>query len=473
MTNDPIVQINSATSQHRATLLRTGRCVFMPAPAGAADGRAAVAPARARAGRGPTSGGPKTGGSRNSIVVEQVPIDLLRPDPANPRRIGDAELDALERSIREFGFVQPVLARRADGTVIGGHQRLVAARRLGLQSVPVSWLDLSIEQARVLGLALNRIGGYLGRGPPGPPAGRTRGRRRRSISPCPGSATTRSAICCAAWRSARSANGRRPSISTPPSRRRRGSPGPSPETSGAWESIGCSAATPRRLPISSACSPVSARRWPSPTRHTTSALGDHGGHQGRPAPPPHRQRQPRSGRLRSLRARLEPQPAGLRRRRHLRLPCRSKELPLLCRVLAEEGGHWSDTIIWAKDRFVLGRADYQRSYEPIWYGWREGLGPSLVRRSRPGRCLGDPATRRGPAAPDHEAPGSDGAGDLQQLPNRGDLVADLFAGSGSTLIAAERTGRRCAALELDPIYVDVIIARWESFSGEKAGRIDG
>ncbi len=50
----------------------------------------------------------------------------------------------------------------------------------------------------------------------------------------------------------------------------------------------------------------------------------------------------------------------------------SKELPLVSRVFAEEGGHWSDTIIWAKDRFVLGRADYQRSYEPIWYGWREG-----------------------------------------------------------------------------------------------------
>jgi hypothetical protein len=50
----------------------------------------------------------------------------------------------------------------------------------------------------------------------------------------------------------------------------------------------------------------------------------------------------------------------------------SKEMPLVSRVLAEEGGHWSDTIIWHKDRFVLGRADYQRAYEPIWFGWREG-----------------------------------------------------------------------------------------------------
>ena len=93
------------------------------------------------------------------LTVEQVPIDLLRPDPANPRRISEEELDALERSIREWGFVQPVLARRDDRTVIGGHQRLVAARRLGLTTVPVTWLDLSVEQARQLNLALNKITG--------------------------------------------------------------------------------------------------------------------------------------------------------------------------------------------------------------------------------------------------------------------------------------------------------------------------
>src|SRR5664280_1605232 len=94
-----------------------------------------------------------------SLTVDEAPIDDLRPDPANPRRIGEDELDALERSLRQFGFVEPVLARRGDATVIGGHQRLLAARRLGLTTVPVIWLDLSAEQARLLGLALNKISG--------------------------------------------------------------------------------------------------------------------------------------------------------------------------------------------------------------------------------------------------------------------------------------------------------------------------
>lgn len=92
-------------------------------------------------------------------VIEDVAIDDLHPDPANPRRISDDELDTLTRSLRQRGFVQPVLARRVDRIVIGGHQRQVAARRLGMTSVPVIWLDISIEQARLLNLALNRISG--------------------------------------------------------------------------------------------------------------------------------------------------------------------------------------------------------------------------------------------------------------------------------------------------------------------------
>ena len=93
------------------------------------------------------------------LSVVHVPIDDLRPDPANPRRISDAELDSLTRSIRQFGFVDPVIARREDKVVIGGHQRLLAARRLGLASVPVILVDLPAEQARLLNLALNRISG--------------------------------------------------------------------------------------------------------------------------------------------------------------------------------------------------------------------------------------------------------------------------------------------------------------------------
>src|ERR1019366_815577 len=90
--------------------------------------------------------------------LEDVAIDRLRPDPANPRRIEKDEVEALIRSIRQYGFVQPIVATR-DRTVVAGHQRLIAARRLGHQTVPVIFVDLSTAAARTLGLALNKISG--------------------------------------------------------------------------------------------------------------------------------------------------------------------------------------------------------------------------------------------------------------------------------------------------------------------------
>ena len=93
------------------------------------------------------------------IDITHLPIKDLRPDPANPRRISDEELESLARSIREFGLIDPIIARREDNTVIGGHQRLLAARKLGIKQVPVVLVDLSAEQAHLLNLALNRISG--------------------------------------------------------------------------------------------------------------------------------------------------------------------------------------------------------------------------------------------------------------------------------------------------------------------------
>src|SRR5436190_13967790 len=93
------------------------------------------------------------------LQIVQVPIDDLHADPKNPRKISAAELDRLTRSLREFGFLQPVIARHDDHLVVGGHQRLVAARRLGLKTVPTIFVDLAPEQSHLLNLALNRIRG--------------------------------------------------------------------------------------------------------------------------------------------------------------------------------------------------------------------------------------------------------------------------------------------------------------------------
>ncbi len=147
----------------------------------------------------------------------------------------------------------------------------------------------------------------------------------------------------------------------------------------------------------------------------------------------------------------------------------SKEMPLVSRVLEEAGAHWSDTIIWSKDRFTLGRADYQRQYEPLWFGWREGAKHHWCGD----RDQGDVWTIARPSDSDlhptmKPLPLIERA--LNNSSKPGDRVLDLFLGSGSTLIAAERTGRTCLGMELDAHHVDVAVARWESFTGETARR---
>jgi ParB/RepB/Spo0J family partition protein len=93
------------------------------------------------------------------LRIEHVPIDSIHPWEANPRLMSEVELGKLMRSIEEFGFVEPLVVRRADNAIIGGHQRWEAAKRLGLATVPVVYVDISEREAKALNLALNRISG--------------------------------------------------------------------------------------------------------------------------------------------------------------------------------------------------------------------------------------------------------------------------------------------------------------------------
>ena len=120
---------------------------------------------------------------------------------------------------------------------------------------------------------------------------------------------------------------------------------------------------------------------------------------------------------------------------------------------------------------MLGRSKYHRRYEPIWYGWHDTGKSSFVRRPpRPGRRVGDPAPEALGRAPDDEAGRAGGPRDRATVRAPATIVLDPFGGSGSTLIAAEQPGRRCYAMEIDPLYCDVIVQRYEAFTGKKAER---
>ncbi len=139
--------------------------------------------------------------------------------------------------------------------------------------------------------------------------------------------------------------------------------------------------------------------------------------------------------------------------------------------LKKHGLYFSQAIIWDKQHPVLTRKDFMGAHEWCFYCWREGaahvfLGPNNatdlwhIKKVNPQSMC-------------HltEKPVELAVRAMQYSSRPGENVLDLFGGSGSTLIAAEQTGRRAFLMELDPPYCDVIVERWEKFTGRKAERV--
>ena len=130
--------------------------------------------------------------------------------------------------------------------------------------------------------------------------------------------------------------------------------------------------------------------------------------------------------------------------------------------------HWSSTIIWNKSSLILSRKDYHTKYEPIWYGWLNGSPRLCPLEDRKQSDVWDfdkasksdlhPTTK--PVELVEHA--------IENSSIKGNIVLDLFGGSGSTMIASEKARRSSCLMELDPKYCDVIVKRWEDFTGMKA-----
>jgi len=147
----------------------------------------------------------------------------------------------------------------------------------------------------------------------------------------------------------------------------------------------------------------------------------------------------------------------------------SSELDTLQAAFRAAGGKWSTFIIWAKNTFTLGRSDYQRQYEPILYGWPEGA----TRHWCGDRDQGDVWHFNKPRVNDlHPTmkPVELVERAIRNSSRPDDVVLDPFGGSGTTLIAAEKSGRQARLIELDPKYVDVIVRRWQEYAGAQAVR---
>ena len=134
---------------------------------------------------------------------------------------------------------------------------------------------------------------------------------------------------------------------------------------------------------------------------------------------------------------------------------------------ADAGWKVRQCLIWKKSTMVMGRQDYHWKHEPCLYGWKDGSGHLWATDRKQTTILEfDKPSRNG----EHPTMKPVALFEYQMLNNTkgGDIILDSFGGSGTTMIAAEKNGRYSRLMELDPKYCDVIITRWQDFTGQQA-----
>jgi site-specific DNA-methyltransferase (adenine-specific) len=385
-------------------------------------------------------------------AAEWVPIGELRPWVGNPRKNSDA-VKAVADSIRKFGFGAPIVARRQDRQIIGGHTRLQAARRLGLAHVPVRYLDISADDAQLLALADNKLGEI---------AEWDEGMLARILHELKTSGADVSSTgfgpeeidrLLADLGAEQLANVEEDPVPDPPE-----TPDSAP---GTLYELG-----PHRLLCGDSTRATDVQKvvagervsllWTDAPYNVSyegaagSILNDSMSRE--------RFRAFLIDAFRSCDAVMPPGAAFY-------LAHADTEGLAFRQAVELVGWKLAACLIWRKDSLVLGRGDYHWIHEPILYGWKPGASHHAVADrtqttvwdvDRPKRSEEHPTMKPVPLI--ERA--------IQNSTNSGEVVLDVFGGSGSTLIAAARTGRKALLVELDPKYCDVIRARWERFAAK-------
>lgn len=394
--------------------------------------------------------------------IQQWPTAKLLPYARNARTHSEEQVAQIAASIAEFGFTNPILAG-ADGVIVAGHGRLAAAQKLAMEMVPVVVLDhLSPTQRRALVIADNRIAEN---------AGWDDAMLRVELEALQlddfdlaltGFDADALAELMAGGEGADAGNtddDAVPEVSETPISR----------TGDVWLLGGhrllCGDSTladsyaqllqGEQVDMVFTDPPYNvnyANTAKDKMRGKNRAiLNDNLG----------------DGFYDFLLAALTPTIANCQGAIYVAMS--SSELDVLQSAFREAGGKWSTFVIWAKNTFTLGRSDYQRQYEPILYGWPEGA----TRHWCGDRDQSDVWQIKKPHKNDlHPTmkPVELVERAIRNSSRPGNSVLDPFGGSGTTLIAAEKTGRLGRMIELDPKYVDVIVRRWQDWTGKKATR---
>ena len=144
------------------------------------------------------------------------------------------------------------------------------------------------------------------------------------------------------------------------------------------------------------------------------------------------------------------------------------EVVTACKRISWDASH---LLIWKKDSLVLGGCDYQYIHEPFVYGWKAGAAHPWFNDRKQVSVMEFPRPKVSKLHPTMK-PLALFAYQIQNSTKEGDYILDLFGGSGTSLIVAEETNRKCYMMAKDPKYVDIIIDRWEKLTNKKAELIN-
>jgi DNA modification methylase len=392
--------------------------------------------------------------------IERWPIEKLRPYERNPRTHSEGQVDQIAASIVEFGWTNPILIEENAG-VLAGHGRLLAARKLGLIEVPVIRFEhLSEAQKRAYILADNQIALQASWDDPLLAEELAWLRDERfdlDLIGFDASELERLLAIVDGETGSEEAEDEVPELPEEPVSR----PGD------LWvlgnHRLLCGDATVLADVERVLGGQLADMTWTDPPYNVNYANSPKDKLRGKHRPILNDK----------LGAGFEPflHDACVNIVSVTKGACyicmSSSELHTLQRAFTAAGGKWSTFVIWAKNTFTLGRADYQRQYEPMLYGWKEGADHYWCgARDQGDVWFFDKPVRNDlhptmkPVALVERA--------IRNSSKSRDIVLDPFGGSGSTLIACEKTGRQARLIELDPKYMDTIILRWQEFTAGTA-----
>jgi DNA modification methylase len=401
-----------------------------------------------------------------------IPINKLRPWKDNPRK-NDPAVDTVAESIKRFGFGAPIIARLADGEVIAGHTRLKAAIKLGLQEVPVRFLDLDPADAHLLALADNKTS-QIAEWDDDALARILAELRAKEVDLLAGTGFGEAEIDALI----RSAQGL-PEAGVDPG------PGEPPDDPvskpGEVYKLGC-----HRLLCADSTKPEDVQRLMDGQRAIMMNTDPPYlvNYTGEDHPQSFERKKDGKSNNKNWDAYKDPKTSVDFFASFIRLALQhalienpacyqwhaSRRQALVEAAWTANGLLLHQQIVWVKSRPILTHSHYLWQHEPCFYGWIEGRPPAL-RPPVSGECSTVWAINgENDGIHPTQKPVEIFERPIKYHTQVGDIVYEPFSGSGSQIIAAAKLGRRCFAMELEPAFVDVARRRWTTYA--RSGGID-